>query len=293
MRDVLWKWPDRSVVGPLAHHNFLRIGSSSLWIAGDLDGDPKLELLADPDFLFSFPHCEIVKDQRKIKVGRVPLEIGGKVKAIYLKRYNVFSWRYRLGSLFVPSPASRSWAGAEILLSTGFRTGRPIAAVECRSWGMVTKSFYLSEEIAGARTVDVYWRDELIPVMGSEGIRRRLNFLKGLAALFRSLHERNIYHNDLKDANILVCPGSGFREEFYLLDLEGIRRCRRLSRRRQIKNLVQLNRTMGKFLRKSEKLYWLNMYLGVVSGDRGEKKKWIRRVLEGSDRGDWRSLRKG
>jgi hypothetical protein len=270
----------------------LRIGSSSLWIAGDLDGDPKLELLADPDFLFSLPHCEIVKDQRKIKVGRVPLEIGAKVKGIYLKRYNVFSWRYRLGSPFVPSPASRSWAGAEILERSGFRTGRPIAAVECRSWGMVTKSFYLSEGIAGGRTVDVYWREELILVRGSEGIRRRLNFLEGLAALFRSLHERNIYHNDLKDANILVCPGDGFREEFYLLDLEGIRRCRRVSRRRQIKNLVQLNRTMGTLLRASEKLYWLKVYLGNVFFDRRERRKWIKRVLEESDRGDWRSLRK-
>jgi len=279
-------------VGPLAKHSFLRIGSSSLWIAGDLDGDPKTELLADPDFLFSFPRCEIVKDQRKIKVARVPLEIGGKVKGIYLKRYNVFSWRYRLSSLFVPSPASRSWVGAEILVRNGFCTGRPIAAVECRCWGMVTKSFYLSEEIAGGRTADLYWREELIPVRGSDGIRRRLNFLKGLATLFRSLHERNIYHDDLKDANILVCPGSGSREEFYLLDLEGIRRYRRLSKRRQIKNLVQLNRTMGKLLRKTEKLYWLKIYLGAVFNHRGEKKQWIRKVLEESHRGDWRSLRK-
>ncbi|MFQ5902785.1 MAG: lipopolysaccharide kinase InaA family protein, partial [Candidatus Binatia bacterium] len=243
--------------------------------------------------LFSFPECEIIKDQRKIKVGRVQLEIGGKLKWIYLKRYNAFSWRYRLGSLFVPSAATRSWVGAGILMHAGFHTGQPIAAVECRSLGMLTKSFYLSEEISRGKTADAYWREELMPMGGPQGFRRRRDFLKGLAMLFRSLHEKRIYHNDLKDANILVCSGNGHQEEsFYLLDLEGIRRYRHLNRQRQIKNLVQLNRTMGKFLRWSEKLYWLKIYLGAVFFDRGEKRKWIGRALEESDRGDRRSLRK-
>jgi serine/threonine protein kinase len=272
---------------------FLRKGSSSLWITQELDGDPKLDLLSDPDLLFSYPQCEVIKDQRKIKVGRVELEIGGRTRGVYLKRYNVFSWRYRLGSLFLPSAASRSWVGAGILKRAGFCTGQPIAAFEYRSWGMLTKSFYLSEEIPRAKTVDFYWREELVPIRSHDGFRRKREFLRRLAMLFKSLHERNIYHNDLKDANILVCRGNDNKQEsFYLLDLEGIRIYRYLNRRRQIKNLVQLNRTMGKFLRRTEKLYWLKTYLSTVFFDRGEKRKWIRRVLEKSDRGDRRSLRK-
>lgn len=274
-------------------HLFVRRGSSSLWIAPELDGDPQLGLLADPDHLFSLSQCEIIKDQRKIKVGRVRVEIGGKMRGIYLKRYNVFSWRYKLGSLLTPSGAFRSWAGAGILLSAGFRTGQPLAAVECRSWGMLTKSFYLSEEIPRSKTADVYWREELTPLGGLDGFFRRRQFLARLAKLFRSLHALSIYHNDLKDANILVRSGNSDPEEsFYLMDLEGIRKYRHLNRRRQIKNLVQLNRTMGKFLRQTEKLYWLKTYLGAVFFDRGAKRKWIRRVLKESARRDRRSLRK-
>lgn len=281
-------------MGPFANSLFLKMGSSSLWVAHDLDGDPKLPMLADPDLLFSLPQCEIIKDQRKIKVGRVPLEIRGKIKGIYLKRYNVFSWRYRLGSLFVESPAMRSWTGAGTLMQAGFFTGEPIAAVECRSWGMLKKSFYLSEEIPQGRTVDVYWREQLSPMRGSEGFRKRRDFLKDLARLFRGLHQLNIYHNDLKDANILVCSGAGQQGEFfYLLDLEGIRRYRHLNRRRQIKNLVQLNRTLGRLLRRTEKLYVLKVYLGDAFNHRGETREWIKRVLKESDRGDRRSLRKG
>ncbi len=271
----------------------VKIGSSFLWINPELDEDPQIRLLADPDTLFSSPECEIVKDQRKIRVGRVPLTVGGKVRRIYLKRYNAFSWRYRLGSLFAPSAASRSWVGARVLLGAGFRTGEPLAAVECRSWGVLTKSFYLSEEIPGGETADTYWREELVPIQGSEGFFRRRNFFRGLAGLFRSLHERGIYHNDLKDANILVSSNdrSG-TESFFLLDLEGIRQYRCLSSRRQVKNLVQLNRTMGRFLRRTEKLYWLREYLGDRFLDRKEKRKWISKILQGSARGDRRSLRK-
>ena len=280
-------------MGPLPEDVVLRIGSSSLWVSPDLQGDPKVDLLADPDLLFSSPQCEIIKDQKKIKVGRVQLEIGGRIKGIYLKRYNVFSWRYLVGSLFVPSPASRSWAGAEILLQSGFHTGRPIAAVECRFWGLLKKSFYLSEEIPRGKTVDAYWREELIPISGSEGFLRRRIFLKDLALLFSSLHERNIYHNDLKDANIIVCSDDTRPEgSFYLLDLEGIRRYRVLKRRRRIKNLVQLNRTMGSLLRPSEKLYWVKVYLGNAFFDRRERRKWIKGILEESARRDLRSLRK-
>jgi serine/threonine protein kinase len=279
----------------LTHPNklFLERGASSLRTTPELAGDPQLDLLADPDSLFALPQCQIIKDQRKIKVGRLQLEIGGKVVGVYLKRYNAFSWRYRLGSLFIPSGASRSWEGASILLSAGFRTGRPIAAVECRSWCMLDKSFYLSEEIPGGKTADDYWLGELASIQGPEGFFRRRNFLRGLARLFGSLHERRIYHNDLKDANILVSSGGGpGSESFFLLDLEGIRKYRCLSRRRQVKNLIQLNRTMGRFLKGTEKLCWLREYLGNRFFDRKEKREWIRKILERSVRGDRRSLRK-
>lgn len=278
-------------MGPLPDHVFLKRGSSSLWIARDLNGDPKLDLLADPDLLFSSPECEIIKDQRKIKVGRVRVEIGARIKGIYLKRYNAFSWRYRLGSLFISSAAFRSWVGARILMQAGFQTGEPIAAVECRSWGMLTKSFYLAEEIPSGRTVDTHWREELMPVTESDGYRRR-NFLKALAKLFRSLHKLDIYHNDLKDANIIVCTeGKPLESSFYLLDLEGVKRFRHLNERRRIKNLVQLNRTMGRWLRSTEKLYFLKVYLGNGFNHR-ERRRWVRRILKRSRRKDRRYLKR-
>jgi serine/threonine protein kinase len=174
-----------------------------------------------------------------------------------------------------------------------FRTGKPVAAVECRSWGMLTKSFYIAEEIPSGSTVDGHWREKLRGLKGPEGFRQRRIFLGALAVLFRSLHEIGIYHNDLKDANIFVGQDENIQEgSFYLLDLEGIRRFRHLGERRRVKNLVQLNRTMGRMLSNIKKIYFLKIYLGRIFSDGTIKREWIRRIIKVSEREDRRSLRK-
>lgn len=292
-RATFWKSPNGCAMGRLPDPIFVKMEPSTLWVARELAGDARLYLLADPDLLFLDPKCEIIKDQRKIKVGRIALELGGKSRRVYLKRYNAFSWRYRLLSLLMRSAATNSWFGAGMLMGAGFQTGFPIAAVEYRSWGMLTKSFYLSEEIPEGKTADVHWQEELLPLKGREGYRRRRAFLRRLADLFHGLHQARLYHNDLKDANIIVSPGDGREpERFCLLDLEGLRSQGFPNRRRRVKNVVQLHRTMGRLLRQTEKLYWLKVYLGAVFYDREDKRKWIKRILAESARGDRRSQRK-
>ena len=258
-------------------------GTLSITVIRPLAEDSIVRMLADPDHLFALPGCQIVKDQRKIKIARIEVEIGGALKTVYLKRYNAFSWRYRLVSLFKSSGALRSWKGAGILADSAIRTARPLAAVDSRSWGMLNGSFFLSEEVKAGKTADAYWRDNLLTLSGKEGIVKRRNFLQGLGELFHCLHSKNVYHNDLKDANILVSADAGAgAEQFFLLDLEGIRRYRKLNRRRRIKNLVQLNRTLGKYLRAADKARFLKSYLGPAFTDRFEKRIRVGRVLNQS-----------
>jgi tRNA A-37 threonylcarbamoyl transferase component Bud32 len=262
-------------------------GSLSMHVVQSLAQELIPSLAGDPDRFFHLAGCEIIKDQRKIKVARIKLKIRGDAKTVYLKRYNAFSWRYRFGSIFQSSGAVRSLQGAVILSEAGIPTVRPLAAVDSRSWGMLNGSFFLSEEIENGKTADAYWREQLLTIKGKDGMRRRKRFVSAIGELFRSLHKRDVYHNDLKDANILVRPdSSGCAEEFYLLDLEGIRRYRKLNRRRQIKNLVQLNRTLGKYLRASDKLRFLESYLGSSFSNRIDKRAWVAGVLRQSDRLD-------
>jgi hypothetical protein len=241
-------------------------------------------VVSDPDELFCLPGCEVIKDQRKIKVARVRIEIQGDAKTVYIKRYNAFSWRYRVGSWFQSSGASRSLKGAAILAESGIRTADCLAAMETRSWGMLQRSFFLSAEIPEGKTADVYWREALLAMKGRAGARLRRRFLRDLGVLFDSLHQQGLYHNDLKDANIVVSPDpEGQGHHFYLLDLEGIRRYRKLNRRRRIKNLVQLHRTLGRYLRRPDKLQLLKGYLGPLFAHKTTKRGWVLAVLRQSE----------
>lgn len=265
-------------------------GGSAIWIDRNLIGGELPGLLQNPDALFNRSDAEIIKDQRKIKVARLRLVLGGETKCIYLKRYNVFSWRYRTISFMTRSRAFQSLQGARILFEADIATARPVAATECRRGGALRSSVFVTEEISGGKTVNEYWR-ELTTSNDRESRYRRRRFLHGLALLFRKLHAENVYHNDLKDANILVVPGHDRQpESFFLLDLEGVRRYHKLSRRRRVKNLVQLNRTFGRYLRLIDKLVFIKNYLADSFTDRRQARRWITAVLEQSRKKDRQKL---
>jgi hypothetical protein len=256
-------------------------GGTSIWINRKVVDPTLVDRFADPDRLLADPACEIIKDQKKITIGRVAL--GLVPYAIYIKRYNVFSLRHRLASPFVMSGALRALHGATVLGRSNISSAVPLAAVERRYWGLLAKSFFISKEITGGKTVDAYWRDDLQFLPGAAGVRQRRDFLVRLGQLFQMLHGHEIYHNDLKDANILAAPRQQ-ATAFFLLDLEGVRQYVRLSKKRRLKNLVQLHRTLGRYLRGPDKLVVLKHYLGNSFAKRSIRRQWIKNILRQSDR---------
>ncbi len=238
-----------------------------------------LALLSQPD-PFAQPRCRVIKSERKIKVGFMPMSVGGNTRNVYIKQHNALTFRHRLAALFLPSAAMRSLAGALTLLQEGYHTAEPVAAVEFRRSGVLLKSLYFSEEVRQAKTVDAFWRENLAQLSGADGYRRRRKFLLALARLLASLHRRQIYHNDLKASNILIrreqAPAA---ELFSLIDLQGIKRCYYVSKRRRIKNLAQLGRTLGQLLSRSEKLFFLKAYGGFPLARRLGTRALTRAIL--------------
>jgi len=263
------------------------VGNAAIWIDRRFADKHFVQRLADADTLFAEPCSSVVKDQKKIKVGRIKLQVAGAAHSLYIKRYNAFSLRYKLVSPLMRSGAFRALEGAAILRAADIPIATPIAAVENRRRGALIKSFFLSEEIVGGKTIDAYWRDELTNVVGREGRVSRRRFLDGLAGLFAAVHAQDIYHNDLKDSNILAVADHSNRPlRLFLLDLEGVRRYKSLSPARRIKNLVQLNRTFGRSLRRVEKLVFVKNYLGAKFSERQGKRELIASVLFESKRLD-------
>jgi hypothetical protein len=265
------------IISYLARHDRPDL-AVKIYTAGATGLDETLLSQRDP-FLQS--RCRLIKNERKIRVGFMPMRIGGELKSVYVKQHNSLTLGHRLATLFAPSAAMRSLAGALTLLKAGYHTASPVAAVEYRRHGVLIKSLYFAEEIGGAKTVDGFWRENLAPLMGRGAFRRRRAFLRALAYLLRSLHRQRIYHNDLKASNILIRNERAATEGlFSLIDLQGLKRCLYVSRRRRIKNLAQLGRTLGRYLTRSEKLFFLRTYNDTLMARRGCKRHFVSAILE-------------
>lgn len=258
-------------------------------VRGWLDGRIQLADLfppdGDPDRLLTRLDCRVVKLQRKVVVGRAPTPAG----VLYVKRYNVFAWRIALGSLGRPSPAFRAWDAARTLTALGFETPMPVAAVEVRTMGLLRRSFFVTHEVSGAVTTDRRWRDILADRVAPRRRVARRSFARALGELVRRLHAAGVYHGDLKDVNILT-PSHGSVESprWVLLDLERVDCAPAVSQRRRVKNLVQLERTIGRLASATDRLRVLRGYLGA-DATRAERRTWVQQVLSAAAARDRRS----
>jgi hypothetical protein len=233
----------------------------------------------DPDRALLHPNCRVLKLQRKVVVGRVETPAG----VLFVKRYNVFAWRVALAG-WMRSPAFRAWSAAEVLAAGGFGTPEVVAAIEYRCAGWLRRSFFVTREVTGAVTADQRWRAILADPLATRRRAHRRAFARALGDLFRRLHAAGLYHNDLKDVNVLV-RGPAETPACVLLDLEGVRQRRRIGRGRRVKNIVQLDRTLGRQASAADRLRFLRAYLGAAP--RAERRAWaaaVRRAAAAKDR---------
>src|SRR5258706_4173786 len=120
-----------------------------------------------------------------------------------------------------------------------------------------------------------------------DAMMRRRKFLVQLGHLFGTLHGKGIYHNDLKDANILaVAERQSDSVKLCLLDLDGVKRYGKLSSDRKLKNLVQINRTLGRYLRRPDKLLFLLAYMNGTFLDKKIRHRLIQSIARESARID-------
>ena len=262
---------------PGARARVVDIGPLRAWLAPGVDPLTAIAPDGDPDRLLTRPDCEVIKLQKKVMVGRVVTPIG----PVYVKRYPVHAWRVALLGIGRPSPARRAFDAARALAARGFGTPRAVAAVEERRSGLLRRSFFLTHEVGGAITADRFWD----AAAGRTAERHR--FARALGDLFRRLHAAGVYHNDLKDVNLLVRQEEA-APTFVLLDLERVQIGDRIGERRRTKNLVQLERTLGRHANAAARCRMLRAYLGP-DASRADLRRWATRVIAEAARKDSRA----
>lgn len=160
---------------------------------------------------------------------RVDLSEG---KAVYLKRYesNYLSTSRRvLRAVNWPTArdeAKREWDAMHELRAAGIVTPTPVAMGQERSFGIVTRSFVMTEEIYGGVQADRY--------VASLGRKERRILGVKIAELAQRFHGLGYVHKDFYLCHFFVV---GKTKEIYLIDLQRVTKPRLFRERWLVKDL--------------------------------------------------------
>jgi tRNA A-37 threonylcarbamoyl transferase component Bud32 len=177
-------------------------------------------------------------------------------------------------NLFRPSKGLRSWVAGNGLMARGIPSLNPLALFEQRKWWGVNESFLIMEASQKGLEMDRYILE------GFVDFRKKRLFIKHFAQWLSHLHQRNLYHQDMKTCNILVSENGG-TWDFYLLDLEDIRLDKKVDEKSLFKNFLQLNTSIPKTMTRTDRLRFLKEYLHEQPVIR-DVKNFIIRLMENS-----------
>ncbi|MHC4177549.1 MAG: lipopolysaccharide kinase InaA family protein [Planctomycetota bacterium] len=217
--------------------------------------------------------------------------LGGTAHVAY-KQYRPRNWWKSLCGLFRRGRAQCAWHLGHRLLARGIRTARPVAMCRPRGSWLFRTSYLATEWIEGAENLHLFfWR------LASRELDLRLRAAarcaESLGRLVGRMHALQIAHRDLKGANLLVAQrGHGLTT--YLIDVDGVRFRRRLSRARRAANLARLAAGIEAhpWVTRSVCCRFLRAYVGQFpSGAIGWKPLWrevaarSRRIVQRKRRG--------
>jgi tRNA A-37 threonylcarbamoyl transferase component Bud32 len=237
------------------------------------------ELAAHAEDLINGAAFDPVKDEAKTRAGFVALEDG---RQVFIKR---FSSGPRARGLWLRIRGSRAWRsihGARLLQSHGFRRPEPYAALEVRSGMSVPASYLLSEPLRSAQTLSRFLLTRPRP---DTHLWRRV-VLAMVAREIRRLHDAGLFTSDLQQTNMMLEEVDG-ETRIYFVDLDGFRRPRKVVWRLRERNLVQLDRSLGRFFKRSARLRFLYAYLGGKP-ERRKAREIVTSLLERRQREDRR-----
>ncbi len=205
--------------------------------------------LLDVDAVLARDETRILQSGARTTIGAVTHD-GAE---LVLKRFHEHTWARVLETMALGSGAARAWRGAARLADAGFEPPAIVAVLERRRLGVPLWSCAVAQYVPGP-SLDALWRT------CAGGARRRLTI--AFADWVRCLHGAGIYPQDVRGANVLVPSEDPPR--FVLVDVDRVRRYRRLSWRRRRKNLVQVQRSLGRAASLRDRVRFLRCYLSAA-----------------------------
>lgn len=197
---------------------------------------------------------------------------------ICVKQFCYPRLRDRLKETFRVSKGLKAWIGGNGLKARGIPTVQPLGFIERRIFLWPLESFFVMESLQGAQELDQYL------LKGFNSFKEKKFFISAFVNWLLRLHEKNLYHQDMKACNILVIK-KGQAWEFRLLDLEDIRLDIKVDEKGLLKNLLQLNTSTPQTITRTDRMRFFREYQRLRPIVRKERNFITRLVRKSKERG--------
>jgi serine/threonine protein kinase len=111
-------------------------------------------------------------------------------------------------------------------------------------------------------------------------LKKKRLFTKAFAQWLSHLHQKGVYHQDMKTCNILILE-NGETWTFHLLDLEDVRLDEKVRERKLLKHFLQLNTSTPKIITRTDRFRFLKEYVRLNPIIKNQK-LFLRQVIEES-----------
>jgi tRNA A-37 threonylcarbamoyl transferase component Bud32 len=162
---------------------------------------------------------------------------------------------YARSKPFTAPYALRSWKGLLTLLFNRIPVAYPVAVVLGRD-GM---SILVTGLVPGRDLNRALFHD-----YPSMAIKEKMEIARELGKLLGALHGYGIYHADLKASNIKLLKDP---VRFVLLDTDRVCQGRCLSRKKRLRNLMQINNSIPRHVKKSVRMAFVRAYARMTGDD--------------------------
>jgi len=219
----------------------------------------------------------ILKRDFKTALTRFPFK-NGEIRSVVVKQYKTTCGLNLIKNIFRNSAGRKSWIAGNGLSVYGFNSARPLALIEKKVMGIVEDSYLIMEDAIHSLEMDRYILKNFHnqPLPGES--KRKRTFINDFAKTIAIMHNRNVFHSDLKTCNIMVKEKDDKSFDFIFLDFDKVAFNEELSIRKRIKNLTQINLSTPGCITITDRFRFLREYLKQCNMA-DEKKTMLREII--------------
>ena len=171
-----------------------------------------------------------------------------------IKRYDLCGAADHLKYLARPSRGRRAWAASRTLAELAIPTPAALGLLEIYAGPLPVVSYFVQEFVTDAREARLWIKRHFSTQDTAFRAEFRTSLMNGVLHLYRN----RVYHRDLKSRNMLLrSPTDPSNRAFLVVDLDAVRFGVAPNRRQIIRNLVQLNGSLGSRVSDEDRIAFL------------------------------------